>query len=72
MSKELDPQSATGIIIRVPGVGVLDIWGTSVPADATAGYATGCLYRKVNGGDGTALYLNEGTSASCDFNAINP
>lgn len=45
------------------------IWGTSVPADATAGYPPGCIYIKTNGGIGTTLYINEGTLASCDFNA---
>lgn len=44
--------------------------GTTVPADDTAGYETGCLFQHTDGGDGTALYVNEGTSTSCDFNAI--
>lgn len=44
--------------------------GTTVPADGTAGYETGCLFQHTDGGDGTALYVNEGTVSSCDFNAI--
>lgn len=50
--------------------GLLDSHGTTVPTDGTAGYATGCLFRHTDGGDGTALYVNEGTVTSCDFNAI--
>lgn len=50
--------------------GLLDSHGITVPADGTAGFETGCLFRHTDGGDGTALYVNEGTVASCDFNAI--
>ena len=50
--------------------GLLDDAGITVPADGTAGYATGCLFRHTDGGDGTALYVNEGTVASCNFNAV--
>jgi hypothetical protein len=44
--------------------------GATVPADASTGYATGCLFMHTDGGDATALYVNEGTSASANFNAI--
>lgn len=59
--------------IRPPSAtdaGFLLASGTTVPADGTAGYQTGCLFQHTDGGDGTALYVNEGTLASCDFNAI--
>jgi len=46
-------------------------WGTTVPANATAGYGTGCLFFKSNGGAGTSLYVNEGTSTSCLFNSVS-
>jgi len=46
-------------------------WGTSVPSDDDAGYATGCLYLKLDGGDATSLYVNEGDEDNADFNAIN-
>jgi len=45
--------------------------GATVPTDATPGFVTGCLFVHTDGGDGTALYVNEGTSSSCDFNALN-
>lgn len=50
--------------------GLLLASGTTVPTDGTAGYSTGCIFQHTDGGDGTALYVNEGTKASCDFNAI--
>lgn len=61
---------ASGTIMQIPGVGILDAWGITVPVDETAGYATGCTFRHTDGGDGTAFYVNEGTYASCNFNAV--
>ena len=49
--------------------GILLAYGKTVPADAATGYATGCLFLHVDGGDGTSLYVNEGSSTSADFNA---
>lgn len=51
-------------------VGLLQASGDTVPADGTAGYATGCLFQHTDGGSGTALYVNEGTAASCNFDAV--
>jgi len=50
--------------------GLLLASGTTVPTDGTAGYATGCIFQHTDGGDGSALYVNEGTVTSCDFNLI--
>ncbi len=50
--------------------GLLMAAGATVPADTTAGYETGCLFQHTDGGDGTSLYVNEGSVTSCDFNAI--
>ena len=55
---------------HVPGIGILRAWGDTVPADGEAGYATGCLFQRTDGGDATALYVNEGTITSCNFNAV--
>lgn len=44
--------------------------GTTVPADATAGYAPGCPFIHNDGGSGTSFYINEGTASSSDFNAV--
>ena len=50
--------------------GYLSASGDTVPTDGTSGYATGCYFAHTDGGNGTAAYINEGTYASCDFNAI--
>ena len=70
MTKTLNRHDATGVLSRAPGVGVLDAYGSAVPTDGSTGYATGCLFRHTDGGDGTALYVNEGDKDSCDFNAV--
>ena len=70
MSRPGTIHDGTGTIVEVPGVGILDAYGETVPADATEGYAIGCTFRHTDGGDGDALYVNEGTLASCDFNLI--
>jgi len=49
--------------------GILLCYGKTVPSDAATGYAPGCLFLHVDGGAGTALYVNEGTKASADFDA---
>ncbi len=49
--------------------GLLSASGVTVPS-AVEGYQTGCIFQKTDGGDGTALYVNEGSVTSCDFNAI--
>ena len=67
----------SGKILPTGGPGSLETakgwllaYGDTVPTDATGGYAIGCLFLHTDGGDGTALYVNEGTLASCDFNAV--
>ena len=44
--------------------------GATVPTDADAGYAQGCIFIYTSGGIGTTLYINEGSATSADFNAI--
>jgi hypothetical protein len=50
--------------------GLLLVSGPTVPTDGEAGYATGCLFQHTDGGAGTALYVNEGTLAACNFDAV--
>lgn len=47
---------------------VLRAKGTTVPTDADAGYAKGCIFVDTDASAGSVFYVNEGTSASCDFN----
>jgi hypothetical protein len=71
MSNTNQPHHGTGIITQVPNVGILDCYGTTKPTDGSTGYATGCTFRKTNGGNATALYVNEGTLASCSFKVLD-
>jgi hypothetical protein len=48
----------------------LAVQGPTVPTDATAGFAPGCIFQQTDGVAGTCLYVNEGTAASCDFNPL--
>jgi len=70
MARSLDLHSAEETIIEAPGVGILLAYGATAPADATTGYATGCLFLHTDGGDGTSLYVNEGSSTAADFHAV--
>jgi len=71
MSNTTRPHDGTGIIVQVPNTGILQCYGGTKPTDGSAGYATGCIFHKTNGGNGTSLYTNEGTLASCSFKAID-
>jgi hypothetical protein len=65
-------QDALGVLQAVPGLGILQAYGITVPADNEAGFATGCLFHHVDGGNNTAAYINEGTNLLCDFNPLTP
>jgi len=49
--------------------GILLCYGITKPTDSVTGYATGCLFLHTDGGDATALYVNEGDADSCTFKA---
>ena len=70
MSKPATLHDGSGIAETIPGLGIIRAYGDTVPADGADGYATSCIFHHTDGGDGTALYVNEGTSTSADFNAI--
>lgn len=70
MSHALNLHTGDGIISKAANIGILDAFGTTVPADASSGYATGCTFRQTDGGDSTALYVNEGSSTSSSFRAV--
>lgn len=44
--------------------------GSSVPTDATAGFAPGCVFFKRGGAVSASHYVNEGTAASCAFKPL--
>jgi len=46
--------------------------GTTVPTDATTGYAKGALFIDTDVATGlTGLYQNNGTNTSCVFQKVN-
>jgi len=47
--------------------GYLSASGDTVPTNGDTGFATGCLFSHTDGTTATALYVNEGTVASCAF-----
>ncbi len=61
--------STSEVVIVREGSNKLFVYGNTVPTDAASGYGIGCIFIHTNGGDGTALYVNEGPTTSCDFNA---
>jgi hypothetical protein len=71
MSRPLNLHSADGVIAREDGGDILLAYGKTVPADGASGYATGCLFQHTDGGAGTALFVNEGTNTSANFDAAN-
>lgn len=55
-------RDASGLVKRCQGAFAV--------TDGGAGFAKGAIHIKTDGGSGTTLYINEGTSSSCDFNAL--
>jgi len=51
--------------------GLLWASGATVPTLGSDGYQTGCIFAHTDGGDGTSLYVNEGSVTSCDFTAVD-
>ncbi len=52
---------------QVPDVeaeGLLFASGSGAPTNSEAGFQTGCIYQRVDGGANTAFYINEGNAAS--------
>lgn len=50
---------------------ILFATGTTVPTNATTGYAKGCLFIDTDVATGTTgLYCNKGTRTSCAFTAV--
>lgn len=71
--KEVTLGAETPTVIFQDGSGnVLLATGTTVPTDATAGYAKGALFIKTDVVTGTSgLYENVGTTSSCAFTGLS-
>lgn len=70
MSRRLEPHYPGQGVIAKRNVGVLFEAGTTVPADATKGYAPGCIFLDVDASAGSQVWINEGTFASSLFKAL--
>jgi hypothetical protein len=68
MSHQMNAQDATGILVNIPNVGILEAYGTALPQDGTPGYLPECMFTLL-GGPGGPVYYNQGTEASCQFRA---
>ncbi len=71
MNRVAPAGTATARALAGSADGILIAYGTTVPADASVGYAPGCLFIHVDGsGYAAVLYCNVGTKASADFNVV--
>jgi len=59
-----------GLEVYVPGIGVLDTCGVTVPTAGLEGYSAGCTFKKTNGSADASFYINQGSLTSCDFQAV--
>lgn len=64
------PHDATGVLISLPNVGHMLVYGLTKPSDATAGFAPGCIFIDTDASAGAQIFVNEGTVASCDFDLL--
>lgn len=68
MSHAINLHDGTGIAITDPGLGILLAYGSTVPVNASAGYAPGCKFIKTNGTSlATTTFVNVGTRTSATF-----
>lgn len=59
-----------GVLIKNQRGDALLAEGETVPSDAVAGYAPGCLFLKRGASQGAQVYVNEGSRTSADFNVF--
>lgn len=70
-STEVLGAETVAVLLRDSNGDVLFATGTTVPTDATTGYAKGCLFIDTDVATGTTgLYCNKGTKTSCVFTAV--
>lgn len=70
LAENMFPASSKGI--HIDGYGYILAWGTTVPADASTGYAKGCLFLDLDGADIDHIWaINIGDKSSSDFDLLN-
>lgn len=72
MSHGINLHSADSTLVNIPGVGIAQAAGATVPSDGAVGYAPGCIFQQTDGtGESNYLYVNVGTLASANFDAVD-
>lgn len=66
-----DPKGVLIYAFGGPSVGGILAVGTTVPADATTGYAAGCIFIDRDAAAGSQVWINEGTVSSSLFKAVS-
>jgi hypothetical protein len=69
MSHQQNMHDGLGVFEAIPAIGTTQAYGIAVPADASIGYAPGCIFQDIVNG---RFYINEGTNLSSDFNRFFP
>lgn len=73
MSKKITPHyaDAKGALEELAVIGITRAYGTTVPTDATAGFAPGCIFHHTDGsGAADVLFVNVGSVTSCNFDPV--
>jgi hypothetical protein len=70
-STEVIGAETVAVLLRDSNGDVLFATGTTVPTDATDGYAKSCIFLDTDVATGTgSMYLNKGTKDSCVFTLV--
>ncbi len=73
MSERFRIQDATGVIGDYEPIGKFWAYGSAVPTNAQAGFATGCIYQVLGATAGTGrLWINEGSNTSTIWVPFDP
>ena len=60
-----------GALEDITGYGITRAAGTTVPTDASTGFAPGCTFQHLDGTTGaTVFYINVGDADSCNFDPV--
>lgn len=70
-STEVLGSETVAVLLRDGNGDVLFATGTTLPTDATTGYAKGCIFIDTDVATGTgSMYLNKGVNTACVFSLV--
>jgi hypothetical protein len=70
VSTTLRKHASGNSIVKVSTHGIAVAAGTTVPSDADVGYAPNCIFIDLDATGGAGWYINRGTKASANFDAL--